>query len=132
MRAFAIGTFEIDGAAVPVLVSGDDLHDIRAILPGIQRTGDLFADWDANLDALTAFLGAPATSSQSRAALAQAGRLHVLPPVQPVGPILAAGVNYREHILQMAVAHKLVAAGLATRESRVVVFNTGSGASYRW
>nr|WP_274637168.1 fumarylacetoacetate hydrolase family protein [Microbacterium bovistercoris] len=116
MRAFAIGTFEIDGAAVPVLVSGDDLHDIRAILPGIQRTGDLFADWDANLDALTAFLGAPATSSQSRAALAQAGRLHVLPPVQPVGPILAAGVNYREHILQMAVAHKLGADGASDEQ----------------
>lgn len=32
----------------------------------------------------------------------------------------------------LAVAHKLVAAGLATHDSRVVVFNTGSGASYRW
>ncbi|WP_268878158.1 fumarylacetoacetate hydrolase family protein [Gulosibacter macacae] len=27
--------------------------------------------------------------------------------MQPVGPILAAGANYREHILQMSVAHKL-------------------------
>jgi threonine synthase len=32
----------------------------------------------------------------------------------------------------LAVAGMLVAAGLATPDSRVVVFNTGSGASYRW
>jgi threonine synthase len=32
----------------------------------------------------------------------------------------------------LAVAGMLVAAGVANAESRVVVFNTGSGASYRW
>lgn len=32
----------------------------------------------------------------------------------------------------LAVANRLVEAGLATATSRVVVFNTGSGAAYRW
>jgi threonine synthase len=32
----------------------------------------------------------------------------------------------------LAVAGKLVAAGICDRNARVVVFNTGSGASYRW
>ncbi len=32
----------------------------------------------------------------------------------------------------LAVAGMLVKAGLASRDSRVVIFNTGSGASYRW
>ena len=105
--AFGIGTFAIDDSSVPVLVSGDDAYDIGSILPGVTRTGDLFAAWDENLDALAAFLTDPTVASLPREALEQEGRLRVLPPVQPVGPILAAGVNYREHILQMAVAHKL-------------------------
>ena len=37
--------------------------------------------------------------------------LKVLPPVQPVGTIIAAGANYREHVIQMSVAHKLGAEG---------------------
>lgn len=107
MTGFAIATVEIDGREAPVLVAEDRLHDIRGILDGVERTGDLFAEWDANLDALAAFLDAPTTEPWSRRALEEDGRLRVLPPVQPVGPILAAGVNYREHIMQMAVAHKL-------------------------
>ncbi|WP_417564769.1 fumarylacetoacetate hydrolase family protein [Microbacterium sp.] len=107
MSDFGIGTIEIDGHAFPALVSGDDVYDIRGILPGVERTRDLFAAWDANLDALAAFPAAPTIAAQSLHALEQSGRLRVLPPVQPVGAILAAGVNYREHIVQMAVAHKL-------------------------
>ncbi len=104
---FAIASFAIDDEVVPVVVVGDDVWDVRAVLPEIVRTGDLFARWDANLDALAAFIETPSAAAQSRAALAEAGRLRVLPPVQPIGPILAAGVNYREHIMEMAVAHKL-------------------------
>jgi len=104
---FAIATFEIDREVIPVALADDDVWDIRAALPAIRRTGDLFAAWDEHLDAITAFIEAPTVPARSRAALEQAGRLRVLPPVQPVGPILAAGVNYREHIMQMAVAHKL-------------------------
>ena len=35
----------------------------------------------------------------------------MLPPVTPPGQLFAAGANYRQHVIQMAVAHKLGAAG---------------------
>ena len=107
VTAFALATFAIDDVATPVLVVADDVYDIRTILPGVERTGDLFGAWDENLDTLASFLVEPTAPPLSRDRLEQDGRVRVLPPVQPVGPILAAGVNYREHILQMAVAHKL-------------------------
>ena len=78
-----------------------------SVLPAVSVTSDLFADWEANLDRLAAYLAAPTVAPQSLEALGAAGRLRVLPPVQPVGPILAAGANYREHIIEMSVAHKL-------------------------
>lgn len=135
--AFAIATFKIDGRATPVLLTGDDVYDIRAILPGIERTGDLFASWDVNLDALASFLAEPAVPRLSRRELEEGGRVRVLPPVQPVGPILAAGVNYREHILQMAVAHKLGQDG-ATDEQLIadaaveIDRRVASGDPYMW
>ena len=33
--------------------------------------------------------------------------LHILPPVSPMGQLLAAGANYRQHVIEITVAHKL-------------------------
>ncbi|MDF2573102.1 MAG: hydrolase [Agromyces sp.] len=106
---FALGTFVSGGEEFPGMVVDDQVVDIRPILPGVRRTGDLFAEWDANVDALQAETGRVGIPLES---------LRVLPPVQPVGPILAAGVNYREHIVEMSVAHRLGEAGASDEQLR--------------
>ncbi|KAE8765378.1 fumarylacetoacetate hydrolase family protein [Georgenia thermotolerans] len=118
MTRFAIGTFVLDGAVVPGLVQGDELHDLRSALPAVSVTSELFSDWEAHLDRLAAYLAAPTGAPQPLEALGAAGRLRVLPPVQPVGPILAAGANYRDHIIEMSVAHKLGRDGASAAELR--------------
>ena len=106
---FALGTFVADGEEFPGMVVDGHVIDIRSILPVVGRTGDLFAEWDANLDALQTETGRVGIPLES---------LQVVPPVQPVGPILAAGVNYREHIIEMSVAHKLGEAGASDEQLR--------------
>lgn len=115
---FGIGSFEIDGVVVPGVLAGDVVIDLRTILVGISATRDLFADWEANLDRIAAALAAGGGERLSLTALRDAGRVRVLPPVQPVGPVIAAGVNYREHIIQMSVAHKLGRDGASDEELR--------------
>lgn len=117
MSSFSIGTVVHDGAAVPAVVEGDALHDVRAVLPDVRRTGDLFSEWDRNLDLIAAYLerAEPLGSVEQ---LRAAGALRVLPPVQPIGPILAAGANYREHIIQMSVAHGLGSDGASPDQLR--------------
>ncbi|MCK6212112.1 fumarylacetoacetate hydrolase family protein [Georgenia sp. EYE_87] len=118
MTLFGIGTFVLDGTVIPGLVNGDDLHDVRSALPAVSLTADLFAEWEANLDRLGDYLAAPAVAPQSLQALDAAGRLRVLPPVQPVGPVLAAGANYRDHIIEMSVAHRLGKDGASDAQLR--------------
>ncbi|WP_324650623.1 fumarylacetoacetate hydrolase family protein [Georgenia sp. H159] len=118
MTSFAICTVELDGSMVPGMVDGDSFHDVRLALPAVRTTSDLFADWESNLDLLTAYLAAPAAAPQSLEVLRTAGRLRVLPPVQPVGPVLAAGANYRAHIIEMSVAHKLGEDGASDAQLR--------------
>ena len=100
VNGFMLGTFEDGGEEFPGVVFGDDVVDLRTVVPGIGRIGDLFADWDAHLDALEAI-------DPAAAGARPLDGLRVLPPVQPVGTIIAAGANYREHVVQMSVAHKL-------------------------
>ncbi len=114
LRRFGIVTFEVAGDAVPGFVVGDLAYDLRPILRGVRSTGDLFVRWDANLDAIEAVIGDPVALAAMPSARLDAVR--VLPPVQPVGTILAAGANYREHILQMSVAHKLGRPGATDAE----------------
>ncbi|QZY50631.1 fumarylacetoacetate hydrolase family protein [Leucobacter tenebrionis] len=102
---FVLGTVGIGGERVPVAVAGDQRYDLRGLLPGIVQTSDLFEDWDANLDRIEAALADPGARGRIPSGPVDSGR--ILPPVQPIGPILAAGANYREHILQMSVAHRL-------------------------
>ncbi|ALJ21392.1 fumarylacetoacetate hydrolase family protein [Microbacterium sp. No. 7] len=118
MDSFSIGAVEVDGSAFPAVFRGDDLYDVRQVLPGISSTRQLFAEWDVNLDAIAAHLESPVAAPQSLSALTRAGRLRILPPLQPMGTIFAAGVNYREHIIEMAVAHKLGKTGASDEQLR--------------
>lgn len=98
-ESFGIGTFSDEHGEFPGVVRGDLVSDLRKILP-ITRTSELFVDWDASLNAIAQAIDA---GMQWR----RLDEFKVLPPVQPVGPIFAAGANYREHILEMSVAHGL-------------------------
>ena len=118
MHSFAIASLELAEGVVPAVVAGDDVYDVRIALPGIRRTGDLFAEWDRNLDLLEAHLAAGAMPLGSFDDLTSSGAARVLPPVQPVGPVLAAGANYREHIIQMSVAHGLGSTGASPERLR--------------
>ena len=79
---FAFGTFEADGGAFPGFVVADRVYDVRAVLPGIRQTGDLFAEWDAALDVIAAvaadyfpdgFIGLDYPSAQQLFASGMAG-----------------------------------------------------------
>lgn len=107
MDSFAIASLELDGVEIPVVVAGDDVYDIRDVLPAVHRTGDLFGEWDANLDQLAEHIASGAQPLGSLEALRTSLDTRVLPPVQPIGQVIAAGANYREHIIQMSVAHGL-------------------------
>jgi len=103
---------------MPAIARGDQVYDIRDALPRVRRTADLFADWDDNLDRLSDHLATGPDPFGSLEVLRASGAARVLPPVQPVGPILAAGANYREHIIQMSVAHGLGAEGASPERLR--------------
>lgn len=118
MDPFAIASLEFQGSVIPVVVTGDDVYDIRAALPDIRRTGDLFAEWDANLDLLGDHITGGAQRLGSFEALRSSSGARVLPPVQPVGSVIAAGANYREHIIQMSVAHGLGSDGASPERLR--------------
>lgn len=100
-----LGTFDVNGQQFPGFVVDDLVYDVRSVLAEARHTSDLFEGWEANLDAIQSVVADPTALD------AHQGRpltsLRVLPPVQPVGPILAAGANYRQHILEMSVAHRL-------------------------
>ncbi|MDQ7877130.1 fumarylacetoacetate hydrolase family protein [Microbacterium sp. QXD-8] len=118
MTSFAIASLQLDGEVIPSVVHDERVFDIRAALPAVARTADLFPDWDRNLDVLTAHLerGADPVGDAEALLADRAGRM--LPPVQPVGPVLAAGANYREHIIQMSVAHGLGSDGASPETLR--------------
>lgn len=118
MNSFAIVSLGLEEGVVPAIVAGDHVFDARVALPAIRRTGDLFAEWDRNLDLLEAYLAAGAAPLGSFDDLTSSGAARVLPPVQPVGPVLAAGANYREHIIQMSVAHGLGSTGASPERLR--------------
>ena len=108
---FALGTFELAGETVPGVVFGGAVVDLRSVLPEVRQIADLFGNWDTNIDALEAIdpAAVPAHPLQE---------LRVLPPVQPVGTFIAAGANYREHVLEISVAHRLGAEGANESELR--------------
>jgi 2,4-diketo-3-deoxy-L-fuconate hydrolase len=110
---FSVGTFA-DGEAPPfpgIVVDGR-VHDARAVLPAATSTSALLADWDASLEALQSFAAAPGAEG------IPVGDLRVLAPVQPPGQIFAAGANYREHVIQITVAHRIGPTGASEAELR--------------
>ncbi|MGK4219474.1 fumarylacetoacetate hydrolase family protein [Kocuria sp.] len=109
-KTFALGSFEASGEQFPGVVDGDSVYDLRPIISGVRVFADLFEAWEQNLDTIEAFL------KSSPGAEATAEGLRVLPPVQPVGTVFAAGANYREHILQITAAHKLGRPGASEKE----------------
>ncbi|GAA1996532.1 fumarylacetoacetate hydrolase family protein [Microbacterium pumilum] len=113
---FSIATFERDGQSIPVVVAGGRAHDLRTVLPDLIRTTDLFSQWDANLDEIARYLADHPVGDDAGI---DPSALRPLPPVQPVGAVIAAGANYREHVLQLSVAHKLGRSDATDEELRV-------------
>lgn len=99
---FALATFAFEGRMFPAVVVDETAYDLRRVLPGVLTTGDLFRDWESKLDSIADRLSNPIGLVPTRV-----HDLKPLPPVQPVGAVIAAGANYREHVLELAVAHKL-------------------------
>src|SRR4051794_23124315 len=127
---FAVGTFDAGAGAFPGLVIDDVVFDTRDVLPH-ATTAALLADWDAALPVLAETADAPAGEGRPVSAL------RVLPPVTPPGQIFGAGANYREHVVQMAVAHKLGRSGasaeeLAAEAGREIDERQASGEPYVW
>ena len=87
------------------------MHDITGYLP-YASVRQILADWERAYPALEA---AAADLVKREMAGTPAGRLAVRPPVSPPGQLFAAGANYREHIIQMAVAHGLGPSGRLAR-----------------
>ncbi|MEH0582255.1 MULTISPECIES: fumarylacetoacetate hydrolase family protein [Streptomyces] len=110
---FSLGTFaEASGSPFPGIVLDDKVHDTRAVLPEAATTRDLLADWEASLEALQGLADAPVGPGLPL------GDLRVLAPVQLPGQIIAAGANYREHVIQITVAHRLGKADATEEELR--------------
>jgi 2,4-didehydro-3-deoxy-L-rhamnonate hydrolase len=110
---FSLGTFaEASGNPFPGIVLDDKVYDTRAVLPEAATTRDLLADWEAALDALQGLADAPVGPGLPL------GDLRVLAPVQLPGQIIAAGANYREHVIQITVAHRLGKADATEEELR--------------
>lgn len=61
---FVIGTFENDRGRFPGVVADGKVRDLRAILPQIAATGELFQSWDANLDAIERVMSNPNTLAE--------------------------------------------------------------------
>lgn len=112
LKGFALGSFELAGETIPGVVFGDSVVDLRFVLPEVRQIRDLFASWDSNLDTLQALEPAALPTHPLR-------ELRVLPPVQPVGTFIAAGANYREHVLEISVAHRLGSEGANEAELRI-------------
>jgi 2-keto-4-pentenoate hydratase/2-oxohepta-3-ene-1,7-dioic acid hydratase in catechol pathway len=99
---FALGTFQTADApgAFPGLVTGDQVLDLRQSLPGAPHdTLAVLQDWDLNLPELHRLAQDP-----SRRRLPLSG-LHIRPPLQP-RQIFQAGANYRQHVIDLEVAHR--------------------------
>lgn len=99
-RPFALGTYNAGAGSYPGLVLDGNVHDIRefSTYTSIKAVLD---EWDRAF----AILAAEANDPTSRPRPVNELRVEV--PVTPRGQIYAAGANYREHIIQMAVAHGL-------------------------
>ena len=106
---FALGTFDAGDGSFPGLVVGDIAYDVREALT-YQSVREILADWNLAFPRLADFAASPTTPGMPYA------DLDIRPPVEPVGQLFAAGANYRQHIIEMAMAHGLGLPGTTPEE----------------
>ena len=129
-HGFALGTFDNGTGPFPGLVVDETVYDTRQVVPH-PTVAALLTDWEASFPALTTAAAAPAGDG------VPVSGLRVLPPVTPPGQLFAAGANYRQHVIEMAVAHKLGAVGaepeqLAAAAAREIDERKEHGEPYVW
>jgi len=100
LKSPAFGLFSSSEGEFPGYVLEDRVLNLRSVLQSIVNLDDVFADWDKYLDQLE-------TLSPSDGEWHDIDSLEVLAPIACGASLIAAGANYREHILQISVAHKL-------------------------
>ncbi|WP_326777011.1 MULTISPECIES: fumarylacetoacetate hydrolase family protein [unclassified Streptomyces] len=111
--SFALGTFSAGPSQpFPGIVVAGRVYDTRAAVSTAVSTSQLLADWETCLEKLQSLADAPVGEGRP------VGELTVLAPVQPPGQILAAGANYREHVIEITVAHRLGKADATEEELR--------------
>ena len=137
---FALGTFDAGAGEFPGQVVGDTVYDVRGYLP-YASVREVLAGWASAYPALAAaaadLAAAGASSAGDRAAGLPVRALAARPPVSPPGQLFAAGANYREHIIQMAVAHGLGPSGaspeaLAAQAAADIDERKAHGEPYVW
>jgi 2,4-diketo-3-deoxy-L-fuconate hydrolase len=106
---FALGTFDAGSGDFPGQVVANAVYDVRDYLP-YASTGEILAHWETAFPALAAAANHPTTSALSSHSVI------VRPPVQPPGQLFAAGANYRQHIIEMAIVHGLGLPGATPQE----------------
>ncbi|MFI6309559.1 fumarylacetoacetate hydrolase family protein [Nocardia fusca] len=110
---FALGTFSEEGQSpFPGIVVDGRVYDTRTTLPHAVTVSALLDDWDTSLERLQHLADRVAGDGRP------VGEFHVSAPVQPPGQIFAAGANYREHIIQITVAHRIGTPGATEAELR--------------
>jgi 2-keto-4-pentenoate hydratase/2-oxohepta-3-ene-1,7-dioic acid hydratase in catechol pathway len=130
MTRFALGTFDAGNGPYPGLVVGENIHDITAFT-AYDSTAAVLQDWSRAFALLVAEAENPSTPAVS------ASDVRTLPPVTRAGQIYGAGANYREHVIQMSVAHKLGTEGLSESElaaeaARDIDERKANGEPYVW
>src|SRR5699024_639867 len=102
---FSIGTFSAGEKCFPGIVIADRVYNISSVIPEVTSTAVLLSDWKNNFERLNEF----AQDEQKRAAFDSTPvvDLQILPPVTPTGQLIAAGANYRQHVIEITVAHQL-------------------------
>ncbi|AUA08369.1 hydrolase [Streptomyces sp. SID8382] len=101
---FALGTFSLaEAAPFPGLVVGDRALDLSTLRSpaGARTTRELLENWDEALTELRRLADAP-----RREDWLPLEELRVHPPVEP-HQILQAGANYRKHVIELTLAHRL-------------------------
>lgn len=100
LKSPAFGLFRSSEGEFPGYVSESRVLDLRTFLDSVTTLDDVFVGWDKYLDQLE-------TVNPSDGEWHDIDSLDVLAPVARGASLIAAGANYREHILQISVAHKL-------------------------
>lgn len=130
MTRFALGTFDAGDGPYPGLVLDGNIHDIRDFTD-YRSIREVLQDWQSALDRLSTEADRPSTHPTAASAV------RTLPPVLPAGQIYGAGANYREHVIQLAVAHRLGSDGLSEAElaqeaARDIDERKANGEPYVW